>query len=363
MGYGLFVVLGLLFGCQGGRSSAAPAAHSQTAVTTAGPERATQVEPEPGPAAASSPSQQSEVTFTGMCDASGAVALSATTILVADDEDNVLRVYDVTRGGAPVSAVEYSPALQLSKKGKKQRYPEADIEAATNIGARAYFLTSHGRNSSGKLKEERFQFFATDVQGEQLVPAGEPYSRLLDDLLADPRLSPYGLEQAAQLAPKAPGGLNIEGMTARFEGGVWIGFRNPLPAGRALLVPLLNPEGVIAKQTARFGEPLTLDLGGLGVRSLSAVRDAYLIAAGPFDTGAASQLFRWDGKAGLQRVETVDLTGYNPEAFFTPGDASRILLLSDDGTALVGDTECKRLKSSAEKRFRGLWVTLPEGAG
>jgi hypothetical protein len=62
-------------------------------------------------------------------------------------------------------------------------------------------------------------------------------------------------------------------------------------------------------------------------------------------------------------VETVDLSGYNPEAFFTPDDSPRILVLSDDGTASVGGTECKRLKSSAEKHFRGLWVTLPDTAG
>ena len=60
-----------------------------------------------------------------------------------------------------------------------------------------------------------------------------------------------------------------------------------------------------------------------------------------------------------EAVTEVDLTGLNPEAFFTPEQAEEILLLSDDGTVPLDGVECKRLKDPAKKRFRGVWVKLP----
>lgn len=299
----------------------------------------------------------SEVWFTGTCDASGAVPLGEHTFLVADDEDNVLRVYDSQLGGEPLASIDLSDALGLPRK--KKGAPEIDIEAATRVGERAYFLTSHGRNSSGKAKPERLRFFATSTPAHgkpELV--GKPYEALLTDLLAEPRLARFGLEAAAQLPPKSPGGLNIEGMTARVEGGVWLGFRNPLPEERALLVPLLNPEDLIEGRAARFGDPVTVDLGGLGVRALSAFRGRYLIAAGPFDRGPVSRLFTWDGGNTAAPVPGVDLQGYNPEAFFSP-QTGRVLMLSDDGSVMVDGQECKKLSEASAKHFRGVWVALP----
>jgi hypothetical protein len=302
------------------------------------------------------------VVFTGMCDASGAVALSDRRFVVADDEDNVLRVYDVEQGGAPLGGTDVSHGLKLPLKKKKKPgsvpvAPEADIEAATRLGDRAYFMTSHGRNSSGKLKPERLRFFATTAPEDgDIEVIGEPYDGLLADLLAEPRLGSFELAKAAELAPKAPGGLNLEGMTERKGGGVWLGFRNPIPEGRALLVPLLNPEELITGKKARFGDPVKLDLGGLGVRSLSSHRDRYLIVAGPFDQGATSRLFTWDGGAKVEPLDRVSLAGFNPEGFFTPEGRDHIMLLSDDGGVSIDGTDCKRLKDPAAKRFRGLWV-------
>lgn len=45
-------------------------------------------------------------------------------------------------------------------------------------------------------------------------------------------------------------------------------------------------------------------------------------------------------------------------AFVTSEARDEILLLSDDGTQLVGGVECKKLKDPSKKRFRGLWVRL-----
>jgi len=135
-----------------------------------------------------------------------------------------------------------------------------------------------------------------------------------------------------------------------------------VPNGRALMLSLLNPEQVIRGEPARFGDPITIDLGGLGVRSLSFWRGRYLIVAGHYSNGAPSRIYAWNGKEKPELLGTVGVAQFNPEGFFTPETRDSILLLSDDGTVMVDDTECKREKDPAKKRFRGVWVTLAGGA-
>lgn len=294
-----------------------------------------------------------------MCDASGGVPLDERYFVVADDEDNVLRAYDTAAPGPPVWSVDVSSAIGVFAKRKKpgKAAPETDIEAATRVGELAFWMTSHGRNSSGKLKRERLRLFATSLPkaGQSLKVVGKPYERLLEDLLAEPRLERFGLRAAAELPPKAPGGFNLEGMTARPEGGVWVGFRNPIPEGKALLVPLLNPEQLIQGEKAVLGDPHQLDLGGYGVRAISSQGGRYLILAGPFEGAASSRLYAWDGKDAPQVVAGPALVGLNGEGFFSPG-GERVLILSDDGGIPIDGQECKRLDDVGKKRFRARWV-------
>ena len=156
------------------------------------------------------PGAAREVVFTGMCDASGAVPLSASRFVVADDEGNVLRVYDADRGGAPIDSIDLSAQLGLplkvNKKGRAKPAPEVDIEAATRSGELAFWLTSHARSSSGKEKPERQRFFATKLpaDGAPLVLEGEVYEGLVDELLADARFARFHLREALELGPKDP---------------------------------------------------------------------------------------------------------------------------------------------------------------
>lgn len=298
------------------------------------------------------------VVFRGMCDASGAVGLDATHFAVADDEDNVLRVYDSEHGGDPLYTIDVSSSLALPVKKKT---PEADIEAATRVGDRALWLTSHGLSSKGKLQPGRFRFFATTApsQGFEVVPVGTAYQNLLQDMITAPQLARFDLGAAAKLAPKAPGGLNIEGMTRRSDGtSVLIGFRNPVPEQRALLVPLLNPLRVVAGDAAELGEPQLLDLGGRGVRSLTLWRGSYLIMAGSFGDEHKSLLFSWDGTGSPRPFTALELSDINPEAFVSRDEQDEVMLLSDDGTVAVGGIPCKKLRDRPKKQFRGLWVRL-----
>jgi hypothetical protein len=303
------------------------------------------------------PSPDGTLTFHGMCDASGAVPLGSRLFAVADDEDNVLRVYDARRAGSPTYAVDVSPALDLPRR---KRTPEADIEAATKLGQYALWLTSHGRSSSGKLKQSRFRFFATTApeQGTGLALVGHPYEALLTDMQRAPQLRAFGLEAAAGLPPKSDGGLNIEGMTRRGDDhSVLIGFRNPRPGGKALLVPLLNPLRVIEGAHAEFGQAQLLDLGGLSIRALSFWRGRYLISAGSWNNQAHPRLFIWDGQ-NTPTPLSLNLRGLNPEALVSFEDEPRILLLSDDGSRKVDGRACKDLHDPTLKSFRGLWVDI-----
>ena len=69
----------------------------------------------------SAASSSAEVVFTGMCDASGAGPLSAHTFAVADDEANVLRVYDADRGGSPLYERDISAAIGIPARPRKDQ--------------------------------------------------------------------------------------------------------------------------------------------------------------------------------------------------------------------------------------------------
>ena len=290
--------------------------------------------------------------YTGMSDASAGVALSERLFAVANDEDNTLRVYGRDRGGEPVFAFDLNPFLKPEKKE-----PEADLEDACQIGDRVYWVTSHGRSRKGKKRPSRQRFFATQFEVKdgnvEIGYVGQPYSRLLDDLCEEPSFARFNLKDAAKLAPKARGALNIEGLCSTPEGHLLLGFRNPIPEEKALVVPLLNPAEMIEGEKAKIGEPVLLDLGGLGIRSLERIGNEYLIVAGPYESGGTLRLFSWAGTgAEPQPVETEPFGDLVPEAIVVYPDTGekRIQLLSDDGS-WTGRTE-------GGESFRGFWVDL-----
>lgn len=313
----------------------------------------------------SAASLEATVFHQGMCDASAAVALNEDLFVVGDDEDNALRVYSRRLDGPPLYEIDVSVFLGL------RRGAEVDIEASARIGDRIYWLSSHGTNVKGKKRLARQRFFATTGTVRDGVidvrPQGLPYLDLLSDLLREPRLARFGLAEAANRPPKTPGALSIEGLSATPEGHLLIGFRNPIPNGRALLVPLLNPHDVLLRQRARFGEPLLLNLGGLGIRSIEWSQGRYLIVGGTRDGRGDSWLYEWDG-ASLEprRVEQLNFDNINPEAITICRDTgfeTELLVVSDDGTVQINGQECKRLKNPAQKRFRSAVARLRFATG
>lgn len=306
----------------------------------------------------------------GAWDGSAGAACGEGYFIGATDEMNTLRLYPIVAGaeGTPMLDLNAWP-LFPKKADKADGFKEADIEGAAVMGEMVYWIASHARDSTGKAREERQVFFATTMHGlgaaAKLEPCGKPYLRLLDDMLADPQLDFLHEPIAKKIAPKELGGFNIEALCADGER-LWIGFRNPIIAGRAVLVPLTNPMAMIqAGARAIFGDPVFLELGGLGFRDMVRWRDGFLIVAGDyrdrFENAQAlpPKLLLWSGKGFETPVDLrVDLLDLNPEAAIVFGDEKdgRLLILSDDGKWHAQPGEDRKHTGDAKRQFRSAWL-------
>lgn len=330
------------------------------------------------------------ITYHGTSDASAAVAISDDMFIVADDENNVLRIYKTLMSGLPIFSYDLTDFLDVD-----QEYPEADIEGATKIGNRIYWITSHGRNEDGKMRPSRYRFFATDIEVQDdkvsIQPVGIPCKTLIQNLLKSDALRNLGLDKATRLdeakltkkerenlAPKKQG-LNIEALCATADETVlYICFRNPRPNKKALVVPLYNAYAII-KQSALpvLGKPILWDLNSLGIKSMeySAFHKAYFIIAGPHNEGRKSVLYRWSGRIDEQPKLVRNLGNnrdFTPEALICFPNSEKLLVLSDDGSLPVkidNFSECmqgrlnddgtcpnKFLTDPNNKTFRAIWL-------
>ncbi len=307
-------------------------------------------------------------TYRETCDGSGALALDFDHFLDVNDENQGARVFRRARDGAPLRTIDLSAALSLAPGD------EGDLEDVARIGNRLFVITSHGRNTSGQIRPVRYRFGALDLSGSApdiaLAPVGST-SLLLEQLLDPGRWtlpdaaviaaleasSKLGTASDPNLAPEKQG-TNIEGLAADGAGGLLIGFRNPRPGGRALVIGLANPGEVAGGvQAPRFTGAAALDLGGLGIRSMawSEVHRAVLVLAGPHDGGAPGpfRLYRWSGALGAAPVLAGTITApasSAPEAVVPYPDTKDVQVVFDQGDALIGGTICKDV-AAAQRRF------------
>ncbi|HEU5469157.1 MAG TPA: ExeM/NucH family extracellular endonuclease [Actinophytocola sp.] len=323
----------------------------------------------------------------GASDASTAIDLGGGAMVVADDETNVLRVYDRDHSRYPASSFDVRAAGLALRDGNVTR--EIDIEAAARTGDTIYWVGSHGQNSSGNTRLNRQELFATTVSGTgtgATLALGGSYQHLRDDLIAWDQANgdALGLAAAATRAPEGdgggPAGFNIEAAELTPDGGtLLLGFRGPITAdGRAIVVPVTNIGALVAANpttgvAATFGAALRWDLGGRGVREIR--RNAagqYLVIAGPADagTGAAGEFrfYTWDGNpanAPVQRAGSLDSFGgaSKPEALVSvpipiAGDTA-VQVLGDSGDAVwYGDGVIAKELPLAQRKTVGRTVTV-----
>ncbi len=312
-----------------------------------------------------------EQKYIGIANPSGAVALNTNQFIVADDEDNLLRIYDRNQPDSVVQTIALSKVFNgVIEDGEDM---EIDIESGAEIDGTYFWLGSHSTSKKGNNRPARQRLLAVVINREkndklEFAPAGKIYTRLVDDLLRDDRFAGYQLDKARKISPKAIGGLSIEGFAATPERTLLIGFRNPLIGGKiqdellvsakALLVELQNPFAVIQGEKAEFGNPIELDLGGFGIREITWRKDQdYLLVAGPYHGNEATEsykpelfrLYQWSSESGkTTEINSPGLDGFNVEAaIFYPSKYNEVQLLSDDG----------KLKG-ANNGFRSRTITL-----
>ncbi|MGB4848927.1 MAG: autotransporter-associated beta strand repeat-containing protein, partial [Saprospiraceae bacterium] len=327
--------------------------------------------------------------LTGTSDASTAQGVGTDYMLVGDDENQALRLYNRFNSGLPVNGFDYSVSLGISPTN-----PEVDIEGSAEVGNRIYWLGSHSNSANaGNLRPNRYRLFATDVTGSgvgaTLSYVGR-YDGLRTDLLAWDASNGHGLganyfgltaSAADGVIPEAAdgSGFNIEGLTiAPDNSTAYICFRAPIsPASNrinGLIVPVTNLTALVTGNPstgpATFGAPIMLDLGGRGIREI--MRNAsgqYIIMAGPHDGGNNFKLYTWTGNAAdAPEARSVDLT-----ALMTGGSIESIVNVPDPllSTSVIqvlvdnGDTQfyndgiiAKELPNPNHRKFRSEIITL-----
>ena len=336
-----------------------------------------------------------ERTFFGAADASAAIFLDGGHFVVADDESNVLLIYSTDNPEKPVSKLDLNVFLSVPAGSG-----EADIEAATKVNNRIYWITSHGRNRNGKIAPNRYQFFCTQLDQSrtglgvpELIPTGVPCRSLVQQLFKYPSAVQEILSKATRLdeelskkerkklAPKNRG-LNIEGlMYYPPNKSLLVGLRNPLftPDGKsrlhAIIFELKNPAEVIDKQkSAEFGQFLFWDLEGRAIRGMeySGLHQQYFILAGGVDQEIALALYSWEGgfNRNPQKLYQWPQSDppFTPEGIATEPGTGLLWVFSDDGSLEItinSPSECmegqllpnkrclnKHLKLNAQKKFR-----------
>ncbi len=330
--------------------------------------------------------------YKGVCDASAGEAIGSDYFLLAADEYNdngedqgdFLFLFSNNESGK-----KYIKKFKLPSALRKNPERETDTEASARIGERIFWITSHGRNKKGKFRPNRYRLYATDISGSSSdlkVKFAGFYKDLVKDLIdksnwtttdvssvnrlikkveAVTRLNerlPKG--ERKKLAPKKLG-LNIEGLSALPDNsGLLIGLRNPTMGGKAIIVKLSNVNSLFSnsKTKGRFEGPFELDLGGLGIRSMSYVKgiNGFLIIAGPKNGGGPFKLFKWSGPQ-TSKIELVQsLTGgkgSSPEALVSYFDKDKVLILNDEGSKKYNGKKCKK-SSIDQQQFGGRWYSV-----
>lgn len=320
---------------------------------------------------------------TGKSDASAAIALDSDYMLVGDDEDETIRLYDRNNSGLPVATFNFNGNLALSGT-------EADIEGATRVGNRLYWIGSHSNSSGGNDRPDRERIFSTDLSGTGAATTlsfVNFYPFLADDLIAWDDGNGHGLgagffglaaSAADGVIPEQSNGFSIEGlsMAPGSSTTAYIAFRAPIvPATartKALIVPVTNFTTIVdsgaSSGSAAFGTPIQLNLAGRGIRSIECNANGCVLIGGAADGSGNFALYTWSGNAGdAPELRAADLaalgTGGSFESFAelpagnfmgANGDASTIQLLTDNGdTVWYGNgTISKDLAEINQQKFR-----------
>lgn len=301
------------------------------------------------PAASAATTPGPAVRCEGIRHVPAAVAIGERMFVAASSDDNVLRVYRASGSSGPVASFDLSDYLEVDAG------VPVTISGAARVGDRVYWISSHARDEQGRIRPERYRFFATTVATRDgrvtIEPVGKPSKTLVHKMVERHTIRTLRLDKATRFdvelgADERRGltasreGLSIEALCASGNAEVLIAFGNPRPlrvttgTPHALVVPVDNAAEVIEQGEAPiFGEGILWDLDGLGIVSFeySELHRAYFILAAPHDGNGASVLYRWSGMkahppAVVERFSS-DGSGLSPETVVSFEGSEELLLL------------------------------------
>ena len=299
---------------------------------------------------------------TGTSDGSTAITTGTDYMWVADDENQIIRLYSTTNSGSPLKEINFNNDLGSSS--------EIDLEGSYRNGNNIYWMGSHTETSRSVI----FGTVETENGIQSTLAYTGKYTNLRNDLISwdnnnghGKGAKHYGLETT----------LEIEGFSIDPNniGGALLALRAPLVEGKALLIPITNLETIITEGgSANFGSPIELDLESHSFRSIDCNEFGCVIIGGPVSNVTDFRLFTWNGnpeeKAELRAVDLMSrqllgsyegIAGIPSEPFTgTNGDNLEIQLLVDMGTFnFYNDgSEAKALPHAEWKKFKSDVVTF-----
>lgn len=299
--------------------------------------------------------------FVGYKELSGLATVDGIKFLVASNESRGAQIATLSRNPWVITTGPQIPLMIGAGQA------ECDFEAVAADAKSGYFyvLGSHGVSvKKGNRREEQetlFRIPAGMIAADGEVETGKKIAKisLWSLLTQSPTLAPF-LGKPLQL-----NGLNLEGLACK-DGKLWIGCRAPVHGSGSVAVLVVDAEIVFSTPSAQWPKAKVhmLDLGkSRGVRDMVAVKDAFLIIAGPSGSAGSEQfpnpqhqdvdekfaLFHWipDVPAGLKEISAVipPKTNSKPEGIMVIEESdSEILILMLHDQRKNGTPRVLRLK-------------------
>lgn len=215
-----------------------------------------------------------------------------------------------------------------------------DLEGLALDGKKnVYAITSHSRSKKGKRRADREQLLRFNVVGNNISNI-KRVTNLTETIKGNNNLQQSIFEKTGRTLDFK--NLNIEGLEFDQKNQkLLLGFRHPTVGGLSLIIAIDNPDALFENQDeAIFSEPIFLDLGGGGIRSLNydPVLSQFLIVNEVENSKGKkySQLWAWSGEAedspeAVSLPEIINLSNVESLDSIIIGGESRLLLMSDEG--------------------------------
>ena len=265
--------------------------------------------------------------FKTIYEPSGAVVLPDGKLLLVEDESKrTLQLIEISKEGN-IKELGTPKMSQIIKRSLKQKVN--DVEGVTTDGKRqVYLMTSHSTNKKHKHKKAREQIVRLTYKNGRFSHF-QHYHGLLKALK---KLHPK-LNSSSHKHKKE---VNIEALawekSSKF---LLLGLRSPLIKGKAVVIPLKNPNAIFDKsEEAKLIQPILLDLEGKGIRAMSwdEEKQGYWIVGGSVGKRKGSfSLWFWDKKKSHLSIAYKDVDiGYAEGVTSVKGMG--LFLVQDNGS-------------------------------